>query len=316
MKLSPKTKIIKTFAGAVFVTAVLFAPFAASAELVVTPNPSAPAENRFIVGPAKLEATIAPGESTVVFVDLENRTGRTEAYSFSFEDFVASDKPGEVVTLVPGADATRDTSLMSDLLVSQNTVTLAQGDRVRVPVSIAIPVGTTPGGKFGALVVSAHADASTQTSGASATIVGRTAVLIFVTVSGDVHHDASLKSFKIGGAHIVFGTPLDMQIAFANNGSVNENPYGGITVHNMFGTVISKTAIDPWFVLPGAVRTRDVSVSTTHLFGVYHATLEENRGYDDTVDTASVTFVALAPGTLFSAIIALIVIGFLLRKKI
>lgn len=315
-----KTGLQKSIAipvSTVFVTALFVFPLVASAvtSLQVTPNAAAGVENRFIVGPAKLEATVAAGDTDNVVVDLENRTGRVQTYTFSFEDFVASSLAGEPVKLVSDGGTT---SLKNFLSVPQRSITLEQGDRVRLPISISIPFGVTPGGYFGALVVSANVASPMQGGGNTSTaVVGQTATLIFVTVPGNVVQAGSLATLSIGeNKKVFFGTPADLQIAFHNTGTVNLDPYGGVVVKDMFGRVVSTTPIDPWFVLPSSTRTRDVSLSTKHLFGTYTATLQENRGYGDVIDTASVSFVALSPISLVFAVAVILILALLvLRRK-
>ncbi len=48
--------------------------------------------------------------------------------------------------------------------------------------------------------------------------------------------------------------------------------------------------LEPWFVLPKSLRSRDISWNRDMLFGRYTATVAINRGYDDVVDEYSVSF--------------------------
>ena len=279
----------------------------------VEKHADAPVENRFVVGPAKIEVTVSAGESKEVFVDLENRTGRTEMFTLTFEDFVASNDTEQTVNLL-GAEQSA-TSLKRNLSVSQNSYTLFHGDRVRIPVTVSIPAQETAGGKFGSLVVSAQTPAGADESQA-AVVVGRVATLLFVTVPGDIQHNANTESFQIAkNASVFFVTPVDFQIAYKNSGTTYENPYGGITIRNVFGKTVGTVAIDPWYVLPGSTRTREVSFTHQNLFGWYTATLELNRGYDNVVDTKTVSFVVVNPLTLFLLVLVLICLGAWIRNR-
>ncbi len=292
-------------------------PLLAVAQAVIASvekHEDAPIENRFVVGPAKIEANVPAGESEVVFVDLENRTGRTETFVVTFEDFKASQDTNQTVELL-GEDRSA-TSLKSYLSVEKTSYTLFHGDRVRVPVTISIPAEETAGGKFGSVVVSAYP--VTEGVGGEvetgAVVVGRVASLLFVTVPGEIIHSANTESFRIAkNASVFFVAPVEFQVAYKNSGTTYENPYGGITIRNMFGSVVDTIAIDPWYVLPGAIRTREVTFAHKNLFGYYTATLELNRGYENVIDTKEVSFFVLNPLTL--VLLALVMFGLLVWVK-
>ncbi len=291
--------------------------FAQTAGLSIEKHVDAPVENRFVIGPAKIESEVSAGDTKTVFVDLENRTGRTESFEISFEDFTASKDQGAVVELL--GNSVSDTSLKNALYVPQKNIVLAHGDRVRIPVTISIGAGTIPGGKFASVVVSAKVSSAVTTESgaqAGAVVVGRLATLVFVTVPGNIAHDATTDAFVIAKhGSVFFGTPVTLNVTFSNRGATYENPYGGITVRNIFGNDVSKTAIDPWYVLPGSTRNRDVVISTKGLFGFYTATLEINRGYGDIVDTKNVSFFAVSPVTLILLVVVIMFVFVLAYKK-
>lgn len=274
----------------------------------VEKNADAPVENRFVVGPAKIEASVPAGENKTVFVDLENRTGRTQTFVLTFEDFKASADANQTVELL-GNDRS-GTSLKDYVSLPESSFTLFHGDRVRIPVTISIPAVETPGGKFASVVVNAFpvVESENGETKTGAVVLGRVASLLFVTVPGEIVHSASTESFRIAkDASVFFVAPVEFQIAYKNSGTTYENPYGGITIRNMFGSVVETIAIDPWYVLPGSTRTREVTFVQKNLFGLYTATLELNRGYENVIDTKEVSFLVLNPVTL--VLLFLVVFG-------
>lgn len=291
-------------------------PYVGHASTIVK-QANVPVENRFVVGPAKVEVTVSAGDTRTVDIDLENRTGRTEIYTVSFEDFQASQDDNKVVQLLGSTKS--NTSLRDSLYVLEDSIVLAHGDRVRIPVTISIPANETAGGKFGSVIISAQVEAPQEKSNgatAGATVVGQVATLFFVTVPGEILHEAKAESFRIArNESVFFLSPITFQIAFRNSGTTYENPYGGITIRNMFGRVVASEAIDPWFVLPQSLRTREVSLSPKNLFGFYTATLELNRGYNDVVDTKEVSFAMFNPMTLALVIIVLVVLVMFVRNR-
>lgn len=317
MKTQTSARIITLSLAFAIILSPMRAGFAAEAGLSVEKHADAPVENRFVVGPAKIETTVNAGEVKTVSIDLENRTGRTEVFSISFEDFVASQDENKTVELL--GNASSNTSLKNTLSVPQSEVSLAHGDRVRIPVTISIPASETPGGKFGSVVVSAtvpNSQVAKNDVKSGAVVVGRVVSLLFVTVPGEITHSGLLESARIAkNQSVFFGTPITVQAAYRNSGSTYENPYGGVSIVNMFGSVVSKTAIDPWFVLPNSLRTREVTVSSKGLFGYYTAKVEMNRGYGDTVDTKEISFFAFDPLTLILLMFVLLGLGGIARKR-
>lgn len=282
----------------------------------VEKHADAPVENRFVVGPTKIEANVPAGENKVVYVDLENRTGRTETFVATFEDFKASADANQTVELLGSEKGA--TSLKDYLSIPETSYTLFHGDRVRIPVTISIPAQETAGGKFGSVVVSAYPTTETENGEVKtgAVVVGRVASLLFVTVPGEIIHSANTESFRIAkNASVFFVAPVDFQVAYKNSGTTYENPYGGITIRNMFGTVVDTVQIDPWYVLPGATRTREVTFVQKNLFGFYTATLELNRGYENVIDTKEVSFLVLNPLTLILLALVILGLGALLKNR-
>ena len=84
--------------------------------------------------------------------------------------------------------------------------------------------------------------------------------------------------------------PINFQLLFENKGDLHLTPYGEINVTNMFNENVGFIELDPWFALPKSLRSREVLWERELLIGRYTATAQINRGYDDIVDTQTVTF--------------------------
>jgi len=266
-------------------------------------------EKNFVVGPAKLEATLVPGESKTIMISVDNKTGRSQAFTVSFEDFVASSEQNEAVTLLGEKES--ETSLKKFLSVEKTDFVLEHGDRAIIPVTITVPVGVRAGGLFGTVLVSAVAqrDAVTDDSRtySGAVVVGRVGTLVFATVAGNTTSEGELVSVTTKNNSFWFlkGT-VPLRVAYRNTGNVSLNPYGIITIKNMFGTVLKTTILDPWYALPQSVRTRDVEIAVSGMLGLYTATAEVNRGYGDIVDTKEVNFLVVSPSAL--VLLALVIL--------
>jgi hypothetical protein len=286
----------------------------------VVGNAQASIEKTFTVFPAKIELSVGAGEIKDAILNVENRTGREQTFTISFEDFTASKEDSQTVALLGDKKGTR--TLKDFLSVAQNQFTLQHGERARVPVSIALPVGIEPGGRFGAVVVSATADdgriGSETRASTGAVVVGQIASLLFVTVPGDGEKSGELVSFDTkSGKKVLSEGVVDLRLEFRNQSSISLNPYGLITIENVFTGAKKEIGIDPWFVLPDSIRTRDidgVNVST----GFYHAHVELNRGYENIIDQKEISFVVITPfgiaGVIFLGFLVLVLIKKVYRK--
>jgi len=75
-----------------------------------------------------------------------------------------------------------------------------------------------------------------------------------------------------------------------NTGSVHVNPYGELSITNMFGEEVGFIELEPWFVLPTSLRVREITWDREFLLGRYKVTAQINRGYDDIIDEVTVVF--------------------------
>lgn len=307
-KMGQQIKVKITIIASLFLVGL-----ASATAYTVESHPETPIENRFIVGPAKLEAEIKAGNLRVLTVNLENRTGKEKSFRLSFEDFLGSSNTENTVTLL--GDKKSQFSLKDYLFVPEREVKLKHGDQVKIPITVTIPAVESPGGKFGALIISAESANKLigQKSNTQAAVIGRIATLFFIKVPGKVKEEAKLVSFFIKNNRKIFlSGKIELRITMENSGNVNLNPYGGITVKNIFGEAINKIPIEPWFVLPDSVRTRDVEINLPSAIGLYSATLEINRGYSDIVDVREVKFFILPKWLI---VLVLLLVGSLIVVK-
>jgi hypothetical protein len=185
-------------------------------------------------------------------------------------------------------------------------------------VTVSVPADAEPGGRYGSVLVttlSRKAEAG-DTSGAapSSAIVSRVGTLFFLTIPGDTLTEGALQDFAtVGDKHIYTEGPVNFQILFENTGDLHLNPYGEIRITNMFGEEVSFIELDPWFSLPQSLRSREVSWDRELLVGKYTATAQINRGYDDIIDTQSLTFWVLPWKVVVPIFVGLFLLFFLIR---
>ncbi len=249
--------------------------------------------NDFVVGPGRFELEIAPGESRTVFLNISNRLGGGRVFQFTTEDMTSTDDGGDVNTRLLG-DEVGPYTIKDYISVPYEKFYLENNQRAVVPVTISIPADAEPGGFYGSILTEVlperSADGDSEVA-PTAPIINRIGTLFFVTTPGDIERDASLIDFTtIPDKSFYFEGPIKMGLVYENRGSVHVTPRGKVTVTNILGDPVGELELSPWFVMPQSIRTREFTWDREFLFGRYTVTAEIERGYDDQVDTASVTF--------------------------
>ncbi len=272
----------------------------------------------FVVGPTKVDLTIEAGKDRVVELMVTNRMGDRRLFSLEVEDTKGSDDPDQTVVLL--GDDRGPYSLKDYFKFPEKTFELGQGERARIPVTISVPADAQPGGLYGSVLVTTtsvpESGEKPVQSGAKSgsVIISRIGALFFVTVPGDIEKSGELQSFKtIPDTPFYANGPIHFQVLYKNTGSVHLNPYGVLSIKNMLGEEVGVVVADPWFSLPQSVRLRELSWDRPYLFGRYTADIKINRGYDNIIDTKSVTFYVVPWKLLALAVLALALVFFCIR---
>jgi hypothetical protein len=263
-------------------------------------------ESDIVLGPGKVEIFLDPGETEVRRLKINNRSGRVLDFTVEVEDFTGSEDGGaKLLGKEEGPYSLRDY-----LRPEVNNFQLAHGEKAFLDVKISIPQDAEPGGYYGSVLVSAKgAEIDNSLKGGQINIRTRLGTLFFVRVKGDVEESGFLKKF---GVDKKFNTSGDINfgIDYENTGSVHQTPYGTITIANLMGKTVDVIDMDPWFVMPGFSRLREVKWVKSLTFGLYTANLELHRNYDGLVDESKVSFWIIPVKTLviFLAIVILLTI--------
>lgn len=267
----------------------------------------------FVVGPGRVDLKLRPGETVVKEIILTNRIDNERAFEFIVED-MQGDSTGEQAVVLLNGEA-GPYSIREYISLPAERVTLQLGERVRVPVTISIPPNAEPGGYYGAVLATTVQDDGAEGTGvARSPIVARIGTLFFIEVPGETDIAGELVDFStIDDKAWYEKGPITFGIAYENTGSVHLNPYGELRIKNLFGTEVGFVELEPWFVLPKALRTREVTWEAPVLFGRYVVTASVNRGYDDVVDTVSTVVWVIPWKVLLAVFVGLFSILFVVR---
>lgn len=305
----------------VFFIALIMGLFFSSAVLAASPIEALkdmPVRSDFVVGPGKAEFLVDPGETITKEITVTSRRGKEQKFQIILEDFVGT-KDGSSNAVLLGL-AKGPYSVKDYIKPEVSEFTLQHGDRITIPVQITIPKDAVPGGLYGALVVetkddpnSPEIDPKTVKSGIQ--IKSRIAILFFVRVRGEANEDGYLKSFT-SDKKLYFNPSVNLSYSFENKGNVYLNPYGYIEIKNMYGSLVNRINIDPYYVLPDALRISQFNWSKGFMLGRYTAKITLAQGYLDRKsgpDTKTIAFWVIPWKFILIFIIGLIVILAIIR---
>jgi hypothetical protein len=245
----------------------------------------------FVVGPGRSEVELAPGETAVIEITVTNRITEDREFRLEVEDVTGSLDPSVSVANL-GPDEIGPDSVQDYISFPDDSFILELGERARVPVTISVPPDAEPGGYYGAVLVSTvRLSENADGSRPAQPIIARVGSLVFLTITGDIERSGETKEVTLVDDKWWYESgPVDIGILFENTGSVHLNPYGEVSVTNMFGEEVGFVELEPWFVLPQSLRLREITWDREFLLGRYTITAQINRGYDDVIDTVSVSF--------------------------
>ena len=267
----------------------------------------------FLVGPGKVELELNPGESKTVNVTLSNRMGTEKTFTVDIEDFVGSETTEQTVVLL--GDRRGPYSLQDYLVVPSQEMTVGHAERVVVPITVSVPTDAEPGGRYGTVLFQTKSEPNEDSQQPSASIISRIGVLFFVTVPGDIKYEGSVEKFDTSSSKRIYDSgPVDFEILYRNTGNVHINPYGRISIRNMFGSEVGAVELDPWFAMPQSLRLRQATWDRGWLFGKYKAVLSINKGYDNIVETREIDFYVLPWKPISAAVVIVAIFIFLLTK--
>jgi hypothetical protein len=250
-------------------------------------------------------------------VSVTNRISSDREFFLQVEDIEGAQDGSSMITLPQGSKSPR--GLVDFISFPETALELDLGERARIPVAINVPPDASPGGYFGAVLVSTvrKSDAEGDLIPRSP-IIARVASLIFLTVEGEVVESGETLSFDTINNQSYWGLwyekgPIDFGILYENTGTIHLNPYGEISIKNILGEEVGYLQLEPWFVLPNALRLREFSWDREFLFGRYTAEARINRGYNDEIDVLTTSFWVLPWRLVGSIFFGLFIIIFTVR---
>lgn len=145
---------------------------------------------------------------------------------------------------------------------SQKQIRIGAGETFELPFTINVPSDIAAGTYYGALTVSS-APENIIPSGAS--VEAKTAVLIFLNVSGETTERVALLDFGPTETSSIFSSaPQEFQFRLQNQGTVMVVPSGYVVIKNIFGNEVARLPINEerGRLLPETTRSFSVEWGT------------------------------------------------------
>lgn len=289
-------------------------PVAVFAEDSVGNLPTGPL---FSLYPAKIEASLNSGDKVLKSIKVINTLGYDAVFSLSVEDIGPSANIKEPATLYGEVDG--PFTVRNLVTLPYKTIAIKDGETKTVPIQISAPKVNDLGGRYGVVLFSVSSDGGD--SGQSTKIVSRLGATLLIKSTGELKESGQVVSFGVIGRGVRFYNPEEpvlAQVTFKNDGNIHLNTYGAVTAKNIFGREVFFAELDPWYVLPGAVRLREIPLENKLRFGPYRLEAMVNRGYDNQIDELS-AWVFVFPAPWISIVLMALLIGigvwFIARRR-
>ena len=248
----------------------MFFPFG-SARAYTIENFQENVEDRFVISPTSLELNLAPGESTTQQIMIVNRLGKTAKFKITKEDFVGSHDPERISTFL-GDDSAGVTSAKDWIIPEIQEVVLNHGDRLTLPVSVAVPEKAEAGSHYSALFASIS-DEKSKDEASKVQLVSRVGCLFLVNIPGKNVDTGELTEFKTDKNFYRNG-PVGFETVFKNTGNVYQKVKGEIVIRNLFGSTVARFPVKDWTVLSDSSRRQKAEWGKRWIAGRYKAHLD------------------------------------------
>lgn len=313
-------------AAVIFVASTIFLGIPAHAQ------PDAPRVG-LTVSPPLSEFDVMPGSEYSQKIKVFNDSDTTRTITVKPQNFEASGEEG-------GAQTTEELgpyALSQWMQVSPQKIDMPAKKEQVFEVKIKVPNDAPPGGHFGAVVFS---PSPVGQPGAKVATIDEITSLILMRVPGAATEKLSVASVAVCKPPLIKPDPLipepsagksqpsnmclkaskvitsggDLAIStrVRNEGNVQVQPQGTITIYNLFGSKVATLKVDPRSVIPASVRRLDSPWKNSMPFGYYSVKVNLLYGSQGQTLKAESSFWGIPKReTIIAAIILLIVIPLL-----
>lgn len=275
------------------------------------------------IAPPLLVLSADPGKTIRTQIKLRDISKTQLLVTSQVNDFVAAGEDG-TPKIITGSDPNNPFTVR-DWITPVPSLLLSPQQIQAVNIAIAVPANAAPGGHYGVI---RFTGTPPKISGTGVSLNASLGALVLLTVKGDLKDSLSVAEFsanKDGNKSSLFeSAPVDFTARIKNDGNVQEQPIGHITVKNMFGKSVAtlNVNIPPHNVLPDSIRKFESELGSStignkRLFGRYTATLTLGYGtVKPKTLTDSISFWVIPYKTIAAIVVFLIIAFFVLKSMI
>jgi len=282
-----RNKLKLLFAGL-----LLLAGFAVSTQAV-----SAATAPGLQIAPLRTKPSLSPGDTTPAKITLTNLETDSQDVTISVQRFNTVNEVYDYKF--------QDDPSTSWIRFPENQISIASGQKVELPYSIAVPANASPGGYYFAIFASIESGSGSE----SLKEVKRVGSLVYLEVAGNVSKKGTVSSFDL--PYVSFSRKVPMTIRLANQG----NTHFDADVRFAVGGSEQEGAAVKGLLLPGTVRRLEGSITMPTLPGLYKVTARYSSTGASTETVSSI--ILYAPYWSIVVVIVIFVGGilYLIRRK-
>jgi len=246
--------------------------------------------NTLKVSPVRSDISVKPGESKTVEVTVTNLTKADISIQPYENDFIAKGEDG-TPALILNDNQYAPTHSLKRFMLPLGGFTVPAGKAKAVKVTISVPPTAQPGGYFGAIRFAPASPAD----GGQVNLNASVASLMLLTVQGPMTEKLNVTDYSVqqnGKSGTYFQNPnnLAFSFRFEDKGSVQEAPFGNISVKNGDKVIYShefNNESPREVVLPDSARRWTVPLKDIGTFGYY--TVEGTLTYGSKNETVNIS---------------------------
>lgn len=268
-----------------------------------------PPKTSLAISPPLFELSANPGDTLDHTIRVDNLTDQPLPISVARKDFVPMGEEGQAAI----TDKQTAFSLSSWIATDTTQFTIPAKSSQVVNFHVTVPQNASPGGHFGSIVFRV---APGSVSGNGVAVGQELGALLLLKVAGQVNEKASIASF--GPTHNLWQKgPVLFDSRIKNEGNVQLEPSGTITISNLFGRKVGTVNLDSRTILPDSIRKISGRWPGSSWPGWYTATLSMSYGNTNKILTTSAHFVIFPYKIIIPILIILIVLGvFIFRARV
>jgi hypothetical protein len=276
------------------------------------------------LSPALVQATVQSTESEhqIVF-HITNNEPTHQNIKISTADFNTLDESGGLVFVGTNPTHLQKKYGLAEWITLPNTsLSLEPGQTAEISATITNQSTLSPGGHYGALMLTLNDSSQSATQNKVAVQPIATSLLFVNKVGGDTHR---LKLTTVNSNHNIFKLPRDITLRFYNDGNTHLIPRGTIEITDPRGKLVAKGVINENsnLLLPETYRKFSVplkQISNSVFPGKYKITTNFRFDGYDQIRTYQTSQFLLTPLLLLFVLsvvlITIIVVLFLTKSRI